>query len=253
MNKKISLIEPVIILGWFIIVLPLFTQPYPTGAVIDLVLYDSIPRKVVQISRSYTSIPFEYSLKQFASIPKFQKYSSCTAWASIYAARTIAESIALNRIDRVLTTQNVFSLLFVYKSVFLYDYNNSNPPTTVLKLISRDYYTWATNVLERFPSNSPSLNVDIFSDPENAGEYSSFPFISCYLTVGAFKDAVNALDVFRRMTSAGYVSFYTSIGDDVSSDGIYAVNISNITPENFQQVIKHLGNLGFKEVFLKFQ
>jgi hypothetical protein len=55
------------------------------------------------------------------------------------------------------------------------------------------------------------------------------------------------------MTSAGYVSFYTSIVDDISSDGIYAVNISNITPENFQQVINHLGNLGFKEVFLKFQ
>jgi hypothetical protein len=114
-------------LFWLLSVLPVFGQTYPTGAIIDPVLYDSIPRKAVLLSRSYTELPAAYSLKQFAPIPNFQMGSSCTAWASTYAARTIAESIAINRTDRFLTTQNVFSPLFVYKSVFLYNYNNPNP------------------------------------------------------------------------------------------------------------------------------
>ena len=105
----------------------LFAQPFPTGAVIDVDLYDSIPLKAPQLSRSYDGDPPAYSLKQFAPIPNTQKGGTCTAWASAYAARTIAESIALNRIDRFLSTQNVFSPIFVYKSVFKLYKNNDNP------------------------------------------------------------------------------------------------------------------------------
>jgi hypothetical protein len=39
------------------------------------------------------------------------------AWASAYAARTISESIAINRRERSLSTDNVFSPAFVYKSI----------------------------------------------------------------------------------------------------------------------------------------
>jgi len=108
----------------------LFAQPFPTGAVIDVDLYESIPRKAVLLSRSYgDGIGPAHSLKQFAPIPNNQSpYGTCTAWASAYAARTIAESIALNRTDRALTTQNVFSPMFVYKNVFLSYYTNSSNP-----------------------------------------------------------------------------------------------------------------------------
>jgi hypothetical protein len=102
-------------------------QNYPTGAIIDVDLYNSIPRKAIQLSRNYSNIPSVYSMKQYAPIPNSQRYGTCTAWASAYAARTIAESIALNRTDRFLTTQNVFSPMFVYKTVFLINYNDPNP------------------------------------------------------------------------------------------------------------------------------
>lgn len=106
----------------------LSAQTYYTGAIHDPVLYDSVPVKAVQLSRAYTSLPAAYSLKQYAPIPNNQgQYGTCAGWASAYAARTIAESIALNRTDRFLSTGNVFSPLFVYKNVRFYNYNDPNP------------------------------------------------------------------------------------------------------------------------------
>lgn len=95
---------------------PLFSQS--RGAILDPELYNSLPQKAVQLSRSYTAIPPAVSLKQYAPYPGDQNpYGTCVAWASAYAARTIAESIALNRRDRFLTTNSVFSPAFVYKSI----------------------------------------------------------------------------------------------------------------------------------------
>jgi len=108
--------------------LNLYAQTYSTGLVIDTELYESIPRKAVQLTRSLSSVPASHSLKQFAPIPNNQgRYGTCTAWASAYAARTMLESIELNRIDRFLTTQNVFSPLFLYKNVRSLIYRDYNP------------------------------------------------------------------------------------------------------------------------------
>ncbi|GBU26811.1 hypothetical protein R84B8_00325 [Treponema sp. R8-4-B8] len=61
------------------------------------------------------SLPASVSLKDFAPIPGNQGYlSSCTGWASAYAARTIIESHYLNRTDKILTTKMAFSPLFLY-------------------------------------------------------------------------------------------------------------------------------------------
>ncbi|WP_461255660.1 C1 family peptidase [Treponema sp. R80B11-R83G3] len=129
MNKKI-----ILFLAIGCTSLSLFAQPFPSGAVIDDDLYESIPQKAVQLSRAYDS-PSSYSLKQYAPYANLQKGGTCTAWASAYAARTIAESKTLNKLERLLITQNVFSPYHLYKSVFIYDfkdpemhnYNNPNP------------------------------------------------------------------------------------------------------------------------------
>ena len=111
--------------------IPLFSQisqVYPTGAILDDALYNSLPRKAEQLSRTYTAVPQAFSLKQYAPYPGNQSpYGTCVAWASAYAARTIAESIALNRLDRFVTTNSVFSPIFVYKSIFAF--KNMPEPT----------------------------------------------------------------------------------------------------------------------------
>lgn len=113
--------------AWLLGAASLFAQTYPRGAILDDALYGSLPQKAVQLSRSYTELPGAVSLKQYAPEPGNQgEYGTCTAWSSAYAARTIAESIALNRLDRFLTTTNVFSPVFVYKSTFIFK-NRGNP------------------------------------------------------------------------------------------------------------------------------
>jgi hypothetical protein len=44
-------------------------------------------------------------------------YGTCVAWASAYGARTISESIALNRSSQTETTGNVFSPVYVYRNI----------------------------------------------------------------------------------------------------------------------------------------
>jgi hypothetical protein len=95
-----------------------FSQTYGRGVILDQVQYEKIPRKALQISRSYTALPPSVSLKNYAPIPGSQgQYGACTGWAAAYAARTIAESAALNRTDKGLITNQVFSPAFVYKSI----------------------------------------------------------------------------------------------------------------------------------------
>jgi len=104
----------------------LFAQSFTKGAILDDASYNSLPRKAVQLTRSYTALPKSYSLKQYAPQPGDQgNYGTCVGWASAYAARTIAESVSMNRMDYFLVTNNVFSPIFVYKGS--YSLKNINP------------------------------------------------------------------------------------------------------------------------------
>jgi hypothetical protein len=109
-----------VLAGAFLIAfqLPLFPQDFKRGAILDGEVYNKLPRKAELLSRAYTALPARISLKQYAPFPGDQTdYGSCVAWASAYAARTISESIAVNRRDRTGTTGNVFSPAYVYKNI----------------------------------------------------------------------------------------------------------------------------------------
>jgi hypothetical protein len=166
----------------------LSAQEFPTGAILDPELYNSVPLRATQLSRTYEGLPQVYSLKQYAPIPNSQgRYGTCTAWSSTYAARTIAESIALNRTDRFLNTQNVFSPLFVYKSVHFYNYNNPNPLGD--KGIAIGY---ALEFLKRegaikMPNNELSLLMQNFllSDYSDKTRYQRYPiadYVKLYIS-----------------------------------------------------------------------
>ena len=76
--------------------------------VFDEQKYSQVPLRAMEISRSYEETPSAVSLKKYAPIPGNQNpYGTCTAWSSTYGARTIMESIALNRTDKKQTTKNV--------------------------------------------------------------------------------------------------------------------------------------------------
>jgi hypothetical protein len=103
-------------------------QTFPRGALLDPVLYDSLPQKAVQVSRAYGSLPRAASIKQYAPVPGDQgTYGTCTAWSSAYAARTMLESIALNRRDRLAINASAFSPNFVYKNMFIFNSQPDDP------------------------------------------------------------------------------------------------------------------------------
>jgi formylglycine-generating enzyme required for sulfatase activity len=90
---------------------------YPGGAIFDSLEYDLAPELSVQRGGATPPLPKAYSLKQYAPVPRQQSGNSCVAWASTYAARTILESVALNRTDLTLTTKNAFSADFLYELI----------------------------------------------------------------------------------------------------------------------------------------
>ncbi|MDR2729818.1 MAG: C39 family peptidase [Treponema sp.] len=105
--------------AWFLSISALSAQTYPRGAILDDSIYNSLPQRAVQLSRSYAAIPQTYSLKQYAPQPGNQgSYGTCTGWACAYAARTVSESVSHNRLDIMLTSNNVFSPVFVYKGSY---------------------------------------------------------------------------------------------------------------------------------------
>ena len=93
-------------------------QNYPKGAIFDEEAYNTLPRKAPQATQAYEGLPRAASLKQFAPLPGDQNdYETCVAWASAYAARTISESVALNRRSQTETTRNVFSPAYIYRNI----------------------------------------------------------------------------------------------------------------------------------------
>jgi hypothetical protein len=88
------------------------------GAILDEEAYNNLPRAASLAASSYEGLPASFSLKQYAPLPGDQAdYGTCVAWAAAYAARTISESVALNRLNQTETTQNAFSPAFIYKNI----------------------------------------------------------------------------------------------------------------------------------------
>ena len=88
------------------------------GAIFDEEAYSNLPRRAELAALSYEGLPGSFSLKQYAPLPGDQAdYGTCVAWAAAYAARTISESVALNRVNQTETTQNVFSPVHVYRNI----------------------------------------------------------------------------------------------------------------------------------------
>ena len=87
------------------------------GAILDD-KYDTLPRRAELSPLIYEGLPSSFSLKHFSPLPGDQgDYGTCVGWAAAYAARTISESIFLNRLNQTETTQNAFSPVYIYRNI----------------------------------------------------------------------------------------------------------------------------------------
>ena len=94
------------------------SQPFQRSAILDAETYNSLPRKMFPQGRTYEPLAPAVSLRQYAPLPGDQEhYGTCVGWAAAYAAKTIMESVALNRMNQTETTRNVFSPVYIYRNI----------------------------------------------------------------------------------------------------------------------------------------
>lgn len=102
------------------IVMKMQAQEYFRGMEFDDEGYAAVPISAPLTRGDYDKLPASFSLQMYAPTPGNQGQSgSCTAWSSAYHARTIAESIMLNRTDKKLIDANTFSAAFIYNNIRL--------------------------------------------------------------------------------------------------------------------------------------
>lgn len=107
---------------WALLLLALtgFSQQYSTGLLFDEEVYALQPVSAKLTRSTYTNIPARYSLKDYCPTPKSQgRTGTCTAWATAFNARTISESVRLDRTDKAAIDANTFSPSFVYNQIRL--------------------------------------------------------------------------------------------------------------------------------------
>ena len=107
---------------WIVCIFTLFlstelthSSEYGTGLVFDDEAYKKIPKTANRLKRDYSHLPSRVSLKKYAPTPGDQgQYGTCVAWSAGYHARTIAESIRLDRTNRFSSNNNTFSPWHLY-------------------------------------------------------------------------------------------------------------------------------------------
>jgi len=156
------ILQKFLILPLLLCLMPLFGQNYGKGADLDPVRYEQTDAKPVLHTRNYTALPSSVSLKKYSPIPESQgQYGTCVAWSTAFAARTISESFAINRTDRTVTSNSVFSPFFVYKSA-------SNDPTFSRGMVISDALDFMKDpgIVKRLPveknTDFKNINISIF-------------------------------------------------------------------------------------------
>jgi len=172
-----SRIRKFLILPLFLLLSPLFGQNYSRGAILDPVLYEQTDAKPVLVTRNYSSLPRSFSLKQYGPVPENQgAYGTCVGWSTAFAARTISESIAMNRTDQTENSNSAYSPLFVYKNI-------SNDPTGQSGTYITDALDLMINpgIVKRLPTERTMNFMDIFlSMYSNAPRYQISSYVRLF-------------------------------------------------------------------------
>ena len=95
-------------------------QLHSTGLLFDEETYALQPVSAKLTRSTYTNIPSRFSLKDYCPTPMSQgRTGTCTAWATAFNARTISESVRLNRTSDLAIDTNTFSPSFIYNQIRL--------------------------------------------------------------------------------------------------------------------------------------
>lgn len=108
----------ILIIILFSFAMPMLTYGQGLGCIYDEVADGNAPRRPRLLNRDYTVLPDSFSLRKYCPTPRSQgEYSTCVAWATTYAARTICEAINNCWTDIDSISAEAFAPLFIYKQL----------------------------------------------------------------------------------------------------------------------------------------
>lgn len=92
---------------------------FMTGLPLDDGTYNQLERKAVYATKGADApLPKQHSLLEYCPMAKSQgQHGTCTSWACVYAARTIAEAVRYGWTSKETITEEAFSPMFVYAQI----------------------------------------------------------------------------------------------------------------------------------------
>jgi hypothetical protein len=112
---------------------------HATGLRLDNEVTPKIPKRAALVTRAYTDveeIPRRYSLKKYApSVGNQGGTGTCTAWASAYAARTIADAVANGWTDKAKIDSEAYSAFFLYSLIRDLKYIGCDSGTSIFEAV----------------------------------------------------------------------------------------------------------------------
>ncbi len=150
-------------------------QEYYTGALEDDGTYETLPIKATLVTRDYSSVPPSHSMFNHCPEVKTQSsFGTCAAWATAYAARTIAEAVKYGWTDRQQITREAFSPLFIYAQVKNPGDDNCQLGSQIYKSVAlmkevgaakftRYSYLCASNVSQELKDHAALYRIDDYA------------------------------------------------------------------------------------------
>lgn len=203
-----------------------------TGLIVENDIEDKIPQKTRLLTRSYTSLPKSWSLRQYC--PKVGDqgiYQTCVGWATAYAARTICEAVKNGWKNTDKITAESFSPLFVYGNIKQAATKDCNMGTTLdnaMKLLKN------TGVVKK--KSFDAMCVDFVNTRLNdeAGHYKIDDYFLLFGPNHSYEDAVSktkkaisencpVVIAFQTFNSFKYKGFDCWNGDATGNYGYHAM------------------------------
>jgi C1A family cysteine protease len=112
------MLKKLVVILIFFISSSTLAQRFKTGRSFDFDKTSKVPQAATLTTRSFDDLPAAYSLKKYCPVPNNQeRQSSCVGWSTAYSARTMLESIELDRTDARASANEAFSPSYIYNQI----------------------------------------------------------------------------------------------------------------------------------------
>ncbi len=194
-----------------------------TGLVFDDQAIHAIPKTATLATRDFSSLPRKVDLSKYApTVGNQGQTGTCTAWSSVYHARTITYALRNGITDRATITRTAFSPSYVYNQI---RYNNTCNSGTRVNEALEVLKTKGTPTLSDFAFDCDKVPDE--NDHDLAEAYRILDYkILCY------QEDANKVEPIKKSLANGNPVIFGMYTVPSFSSGAYYSDVWNRTPED---------------------